>query len=288
MVKRLGGILRPADAIGRLGGDEFAVVLPGIGGPEAQLAAERMRSTLADLAPASIGHSCFPADGVNAAELSKHADVRLYSAKADQQRDPAGDTLELSWAAALADAVDRRMNGTHQHSREVAGYAVTIARGLGWDEHRLGLLRLAATLHDVGKVSIPDRILNKPGALSPAEYEEIKRHTVVGAEMLARIDGLEDIVPWVRHSHEHVDGSGYPAGLLGDAIPEPSRILLVADAFDAMISDRPYRRALSVDAALAELQRQAGAQFDAACVEKLVLALGAQSAPADQDHAVRA
>jgi len=290
-VKRLQPVLRPTDAIGRLGGDEFAVLFPRAGEPEAQVLAERVRHALSELVPASIGYSCFPADGVNAAELSKHADLRLYAAKAKRHRGRGEDALELSWAAALADAVDRRMNATHQHSRQVAEYAVAIARRLGWDERQLGQLRLAATLHDVGKVGIPDRILNKPGKLEPAEFEEIKRHTVVGAEMLARIDGMEEIVPWVRHSHEHIDGSGYPDGLRGDAIPLASRILLTADAYDAMTSDRPYRRALSADVALAELRRSAGTQFDADCVAKLTSALlSAEDAalpgvPASLEHA---
>jgi putative nucleotidyltransferase with HDIG domain len=181
--------------------------------------------------------------------------------------------VELSWSAALADAVDRRMNGEHHHSRTVADYAFAIASRLGWTGPQLGLLRLAATLHDVGKVSIPDRILNKPTALDAAEYTEIKRHVTVGAEMLSRIDGLDEIVPWVRHSHEHLDGSGYPDGLAGQQIPAASRILLAADAFDAMTSDRPYRRALHVHEAVDELRRHAGTQFDPDCVTALIEAL---------------
>lgn len=134
-------------------------------------------------------------------------------------------------------------------------------------------MRLAATRHDIGKIAIPERVLNKTGKLDRAEYEAIKRHTVIGAQVLARIEGLDEIVPWVLHSHEHVDGSGYPDGLTGDAIPTASRILLVADAFDAMTSDRPYRPALAVEDALGELQRNAGTQFDADCVAALVVAL---------------
>jgi diguanylate cyclase (GGDEF)-like protein/putative nucleotidyltransferase with HDIG domain len=277
MVTRLGGVLRPMDAVGRLGGDEFAVLFPGVGAADAQLAVERLYGALADLVPASIGYSCFPLDGCTPEELSKRADLSLYAAKAERQRGQGKQALELSWAAALADAVDLRMSRKHRHARQVAEYAAAIARGLGWDQHQLGPLRLAATLHDVGKVCIPDRILNKPGRLAPAEYEEIKHHTTVGAEMLARIDGLEQIVNWVLHSHEHFDGSGYPDGLAGEMIPAASRILLTADAFDAMTSDRPYRRALSVEAALVELERHAGTQFDASCVTALVAAVGAPS-----------
>jgi diguanylate cyclase (GGDEF)-like protein/putative nucleotidyltransferase with HDIG domain len=277
-VHRLTHVLRPMDAVGRLGGDEFAVLLPRTGDVEAQAALSRLHDALADLAPASIGYSCFPVDGVRPEELSKQADLRLYVAKAKRHRGGQEGALELSWASALADAIDRRMNGTHRHSRQVAEYAVAIARGLGWDERRLGLLRLAATLHDVGKVSVPDRILNKPGRLDAGEYEEMKQHTVVGAEMLARIGGLDEIVPWVRHSHEHVDGSGYPDGLVGEAIPAASRILLTADAFDAMTADRPYRQGLPVEAALDELDRHAGTQFDADCVTKLAAVLAGPTA----------
>jgi diguanylate cyclase (GGDEF)-like protein/putative nucleotidyltransferase with HDIG domain len=272
-VKRLSRSLRPMDAVGRLGGDEFAVLFPRAGSADAQLAVERLRDALAEIAPASIGYSCFPGDGASLGELSKRADLRLYADKARRHRRREGETLELSWAAALADAVDRRMSGTHRHSTQVAEYAAAIARGLGWEEPQLGLLRLAATLHDVGKVAIPDSILNKPGELEPREYEQIKRHTLIGADMLARIAGLDEIISWVLHSHEHFDGSGYPDGLVGEEIPQASRILLTADAFDAMTSDRPYRRALSVEAALAELQRNAGTQFDADCVAMLLAAL---------------
>jgi diguanylate cyclase (GGDEF)-like protein/putative nucleotidyltransferase with HDIG domain len=274
-VKRMSRVLRPMDAVGRLGGDEFAVLFPRTGEAEAEMAVRRLRGALGDLVSTSIGYSCFPSDGASPEELSKRADLRLYSAKAKRQRGSKEEALELSWATALADSIDRRMNGTHQHSRQVAEYSVGIARGLGWDESQLAQLRLAATLHDVGKASVPDRILSKPGRLEPAEYEEIQRHTVIGAEMLARIDGLDEIVPWVRHSHEHFDGSGYPDGLVGEAIPAASRILLTADAFDAMTSDRPYRQALPVDEALAELQRHAGTQFDAGCVAELAAVLSA-------------
>jgi HD-GYP domain-containing protein (c-di-GMP phosphodiesterase class II) len=121
-------------------------------------------------------------------------------------------------------------------------------------------------LHDVGKVSLPDQILRKPGPLDDREYEEVKRHPVVGAEYVNRVDGLSPIAVWVRHSHEHYDGSGYPDGLRGEEIPLASRILLVADAFDAMTSDRPYRAAIPHEEALAELRRNAAIQFDPRCV----------------------
>ena len=269
-VERLSGTLRPHDALGRLGGDEFAVLFPGASEADAPALVDRLRASLAGRVSASFGHSSFPVDGATSEALTSSADRRLYAAKAMLPRDRGNEALELGWATALADTVDRRMHGAHRHSSHVAEYAAAIARGLGWEEPSLARLRLAATLHDVGKACIPDRILNKPAKLDAAEFDEIRRHTVVGAEMLAPIDGLYEIAIWVRHSHEHFDGSGYPDGLAGDAIPLASRILLVADAFDAMTSDRPYRTARTVDLAFAELRRHAGTQFDAECVAALL------------------
>jgi diguanylate cyclase (GGDEF)-like protein/putative nucleotidyltransferase with HDIG domain len=272
-VRRMRDALRPMDAVGRMGGDEFAVLFPGAGEADAESAVGHLRSALAGEVPASIGHSVFPADGVTAEELFGTADRRLYTAKGPRHRTENIVGVELSWAAALADAVDRRMNAAHSHSRGVAYYAIVIASGLGWKGLELEELRLAATLHDVGKVSIPDRILNKPTTLDAAEYAEMQRHTIVGAEMLSRIDGLEAIVPWVRHSHERFDGSGYPDGLAGEEIPAASRILHVADAFDAMTSDRPYRRALDLERAAEELRANSASQFDPECVSALINSL---------------
>jgi HD-GYP domain-containing protein (c-di-GMP phosphodiesterase class II) len=130
-------------------------------------------------------------------------------------------------------------------------------------------LRLAAMLHDIGKVAIPEAILRKPARLTADEMAIVRTHAEAGAEITARIEGLEGIAAWIRHSHEHVDGSGYPAGLRGEDIPLESRMLLVADAFDAMTSDRAYRPAMPAADALAELRRCAGRQFDARCVELL-------------------
>jgi HD-GYP domain-containing protein (c-di-GMP phosphodiesterase class II) len=139
------------------------------------------------------------------------------------------------------------------------------------------LLRLAAILHDVGKVAIPDQVLRKPGPLSAEEFDLIKQHTRIGAELVSRIEDLDMITSWIHHSHEHFDGSGYPDGLCGEAIPQASRILLVADAFDAITSSRPYREGLSIAHAREELSRNAGTQFDPACVQALLEHLDAEA-----------
>ncbi len=261
--------LRPRDEVGRIGGDEFALLLPGVAQGDADEVLERVRASLRGVSPACIGHACFPVDGTSADELFRQADEILYAAK-DSRNGRALGPVDLSWAATLADAVDRRMDVVHDHSRAVADLAARVAEHLGWQPADISLLRLAGTLHDVGKVAVADHILRKPGRLTDDEYTEVKTHSVIGAEMVSRIPSMEPVVPWIRHSHEHVDGSGYPDGLAGDAIPLASRILLVADAFDAMTSDRSYRRAMPPADAIEELRRHAGRQFDARCVDALV------------------
>jgi diguanylate cyclase (GGDEF)-like protein/putative nucleotidyltransferase with HDIG domain len=273
-VEALAAHLRPTDAIGRLGGDEFALLVPGAAQRHAGELAQRLEGALAERTPASFGIATYPADGAGHEELHQRADLDLYAVK--HGRTAAGSPArrrELSWATALARAVDLRMAGHHEHSGEVGRHAVAIALRLGWPQERLERLRLAALLHDVGKVVVPDELLRKPGPLTDEEMAVMRTHPVAGAEMVAQIEGLEDIAGWIRHSHEHVDGSGYPAGVAGEAIPLESRILLVADAFDAMTSNRAYRAAIPAPDALAELRRCAGQQFDAHLVEVLAAAI---------------
>ncbi|HEV7459930.1 MAG TPA: diguanylate cyclase [Solirubrobacteraceae bacterium] len=270
VVESLGQVVRPSDAVGRLGGDEFAVLLPETGETAASAIAERITEALDGDAPCSIGVACFPLDGNDLDALLREADTRLYASRNRRGGRPVAHGERLSWATAMAEAVDMRMDTSHEHSRAVASYAVTIAAEMGWDPERQGLLRLAGMLHDVGKVAVPDEILRKPGSLTDEEYAEVKHHPVIGADLVARVEGLDTIAPWIRHSHEHFDGTGYPSGLSGEDIPLAARILLVADAFDAMISDRPYRESLSHEEALRELEHNAGGQFDPRCVELLV------------------
>jgi diguanylate cyclase (GGDEF)-like protein/putative nucleotidyltransferase with HDIG domain len=269
VVQVVNEVLRPMDSLGRLGGDEFAIIVPGAGPVEGSEVAQRVRDALSARVGVSIGVASFPADGADRDELHRFADADLYAAKHGRKPDKTPGSRELSWAAALARAVDLRMSVPEEHSTVVAHYAAAIAQRLGWAGAELAMLRMAAMLHDVGKVSVPDRILRKPGPLNLDEYEEIKDHPVAGAEIVGQIDGLQPIVEWIRHSHEHVDGSGYPDGLVGEDIPLASRIMLVADAFDAMTSHRPYGAAMPPDIALEELRANAGQQFDTRCVAAL-------------------
>ena len=162
----------------------------------------------------------------------------------------------------LSRAIDARDAYTRGHSTRVTAIAEAIARRLNWDEERLELLQLGGPLHDVGKLAIPDELLRKPGRLDDEEMAQIREHPRLGARILLRLSAFRDALPYVLYHHERWDGTGYPSGKAGEEIPLEARVLAIADAFDAMTSDRPYRRALTRDEALAEIDRCAGTQFD--------------------------
>ena len=168
---------------------------------------------------------------------------------------------------ALSNALDVRDSETEGHSRRVVEYMELIIGQLPVAPGHLATLRRGALLHDIGKIGVPDNVLRKPAALSDAEWVVMKRHPEHGARIISQIPFLEDVSRIVRHHHERWDGKGYPDGLAGEAIPFGARIFAVADSFDAMTSDRPYRRALSVEDARAEVDRCRGTQFDPAVVD---------------------
>ncbi|MCL4499192.1 MAG: HD-GYP domain-containing protein, partial [Chloroflexi bacterium] len=162
------------------------------------------------------------------------------------------------------------------HSERVADYAEKIARGLKFSEEMVEMVRYAALLHDVGKIGVSRKILNKPSRLSRSEYEVIQEHPRIGAKIIEEVDFLQGPLTAVLHHHEHVDGSGYASGLKGDEIPLIAKILTVADSFDAMTSVRPYRDAMSIENACRELRRCTGTQFDKVAVEAFIGALGTE------------
>jgi response regulator RpfG family c-di-GMP phosphodiesterase len=170
---------------------------------------------------------------------------------------------------ALAAAIDAKSHYTGCHSARMAELCVHMGMEIGLDHNTLNTLELAAHIHDVGKIGTPDAVLMKPGRLSDEEWAHILKHPATGADFLTGIDELREVADVIRHHHEHLDGSGYPDGLRGDAIPLLSRILSVADAFEAMTSDRPYRAAITPNDAVQELRANAGTQFDPAVVEVL-------------------
>jgi response regulator RpfG family c-di-GMP phosphodiesterase len=168
---------------------------------------------------------------------------------------------------ALSSAIDTRDGGTGAHSRRVWGYSLAIARAHGLPEDRLPDLERGVLLHDIGKIGIPDAILLKPGPLTPAEWVVMRRHPEIGRRMIEKIPLLEGAVPIVYHHHERWDGTGYPLGLCGEAIPLGVRVFALADALDAMTVDRPYSRAISFEAAREGIRQGAGTQFDPAIVD---------------------
>ncbi len=163
--------------------------------------------------------------------------------------------------ASIARALEQR-DRTNGHGARVAALAEPVALQLGWDRERIQTLRFAAPLHDVGKVKVRPQLLGKPGPLTLEELAEIRRHPAAGARLVLPLRRFHEALPYVLFHHERWDGRGYPAGLRGHRIPVEARLLAIADAFDAMISPRPYRRPLAHEQALAEVEQGAGTQFD--------------------------
>ena len=210
-----------------------------------------------------VGKAAFSAGDVRRMQLFAgplaHAleNARLYAA---QQR------LYVETVTALAEAVEKRDPYTGGHLHRVVAYSLLLGRELGIDAESLERLALGATLHDIGKIGVPDQVLLKPGKLDDDEAAAMRRHPVDGAEIVSRIESLHEILPIVRSHHERIDGRGYPDRLVGDAIPLAARIVAVADTFDAMTTSRPYRQALSYEVAAQEIVRHSGEQHCATVV----------------------
>jgi len=196
---------------------------------------------------------------------------RLYLGKLESEKQHAEHTaaLHLRTIEALALAIEAKDTYTHEHLQRVPAYALGLGEKLGLDDTQLQALRAAAILHDIGKLAVPEHIISKPGKLTPDEFEKMKIHPVVGAEILARVDFPYPVAPIVRAHHERWDGTGYPDGLRGEEIPIGARILAAADCLDALASDRQYRRALPLDEAMAVVVGEAGKSYDPRVVECL-------------------
>jgi diguanylate cyclase (GGDEF)-like protein/putative nucleotidyltransferase with HDIG domain len=285
--------MRQSDASARIGGEEFAMILPDTDQHQAYVIAERIRRQVREtLAPQgqamsiSFGLASAPAHGKTLEELVHHADRALYVAKhlgrdrsviysAEVEIERAIESAapeQLSAVLVLAETMDLRDNGTALHSQTVARYAEAVARRFELAAPHVERVRLAGLLHDIGKIGVPDNVLQKSGPLDEAEWAEMRKHPELGARMLAGAN-LDDISGWVLAHHERPDGRGYPSGLTAREIPLEARILAAADAFEAMTGDRVYRAAMPVVDAMAELLRHAGTQFDAAVVEALIASL---------------
>jgi diguanylate cyclase (GGDEF)-like protein/putative nucleotidyltransferase with HDIG domain len=279
--------LRQGGEAFRLGGDEFALLLAGRDEHEGLSIARSVIDRVAETEcehggriSMSAGIATYPQHGVERSELVRVADSALYLAK-DQGKNTVRvyrpDLIELAElrrlaegpdraarlraAASLAHAVDARDAYTGSHSYMVGELAARVARRMGLDMEAIELTRLAGSLHDLGKLAIPEEILRKPGPLNEAERLVLERHPQIGFRMLDSL-GVEPVASWVLHHHERWDGNGYPERRAGEDIPLGARILFVADAYDAMTTDRVYRSRLSHERAMAELERCAGTQFD--------------------------
>lgn len=279
--------VRSSDACFRLGGDKFAVLMPATDAVEAYVMASRVIDELeliSDGVPMplslSVGIASLPLHTLDADELVRFADGAVYWAKSHDGGqtvvyDPqvvdalnAGQRIQqieqashTSMVEVLAAAVDARDPYTEFHSRNVAAFAEKLAIAAGLPEEHAKLVHSAGLLHDVGKIGIPDDILLKPGRLDDAECTRIREHPALGVRIL-QASTRRELLPWIAAHHERWDGTGYPKSLTADKIPFESRILSICDAFDAMTTDRPYRRALELDDALEELDRGAATQFD--------------------------
>jgi diguanylate cyclase (GGDEF)-like protein len=281
----------PGDLCARLGGDEFAILCAGRPRDDAEALAARVAGAvgalsierLAGAAPprgvaagVSYGVAALAADVRTTEDLLHAADAALYAHKFERPERsavhgprPAGTTAaQLDGAVrALVLAIDAKDRWTRIHCETVSAIAVAIGEALRLDAPTVSSLARAAVLHDVGKIGIPDEILLKRGRLDDDEFRVMQQHPAMGYRM-ARSVGLSDAeASWVLHHHEYLDGSGYPHGLRGEEIPLGARIILVADAFEAMTSNRPYRTARTPGEAVDELRRYSGCQFDPAIVE---------------------
>ena len=263
----------------RIGGDEFAIVVDGGTAIEAFGVAQDLRERVAS-ATVGVAERALDEDKhglIRRADLAllsakrTHREVLVYSADMELAAgiDLPPDERHLSTlATALARAVDAKDSYTRSHCETVAELCVLIASELGLDAERVARIRIAGLLHDVGKIGISDAILQKPAALTAEEAAVMRTHPDLGAHIVSAAELYEE-AGWILHHHERLDGRGYPDGLRGDDVPLESRIIMVADAFEAMTSDRPYRPRRPVEDALVELERHSGTQFDPACITAL-------------------
>ena len=267
------GCFRESDLVARIGGDEFAVLLNNTSAEELESAVGRVYAKVAELEntirriPLSLsaGYAYSADRSVSMRDLFREADNNMYREKL--HRSQSARSAIVQTVMSLLEARDFITEG---HADRLQDMLTSLARAAGLPETRMTDLRLLAQFHDIGKVGIPDRILLKPGPLTPDEMLEMQRHCEIGHRIAQSSPDLLPVADWVLKHQEWWNGKGYPLGLSGEQIPIECRILSIADAYDAMTSDRPYRKAMDHEAAIAELRRCAGTQFDPALVELFI------------------
>lgn len=305
--------LHEKDIAARYGGEEFAIILPGEGLLGALKTAEKIRKAVSAHAfkltkeligdaenqaislTVSIGIAVYPQHSKEKMGLIMAADSALYQAKrlgrdrvcaykagigvraSDPShvsmflQDPTGSAIKV-----LAAAIDARDPYTRNHSENVSRYALLIGKHFGLDNEQLELLHMAARLHDIGKIGVPDCVLEKPASLTEDELKLVKTHPQVGVSIIRGSQNLDLILPGILYHHERYDGTGYPSGLAQEEIPLFARIIAVADAFDALTSNRPYRKGFSISKAIEVLKNNSGTQFDPKVVEAFLSELSAE------------
>ena len=305
-------VARTSDFAARYGGEEFVMILPGTSAKQSASLAERVAQGVRDIVldvpnpprlSISIGMADYPACGRDRESLIAAADSALLFAKR-AGRDMIADFSEMSlveWdqtaleglafrlekadietLETLAAAIDMRDAFGKERAQDVAISAEWVATELGLDDHERSMLHMAALVYDIGKVGIPVDVLNRRGDLSDEERVAIRKHPEVGKRLLESATRLSALAPVVLHHHERWDGAGYPDGLSGEAIPFAARVIAICDAWQAMVSDRPYRQALTPEAAVAELRAGAGKQFDPGLVEVFISGMVRKTGAADK------
>jgi diguanylate cyclase (GGDEF)-like protein/putative nucleotidyltransferase with HDIG domain len=277
---------RVHDLACRMGGDEFAMLMPETSALAAVQTMERLLFALEDLEAGPVRGVSLSV-GIASLE-TKQTPERLLAVAAEalqQARLRGGNQASMLTGrlgdesakpvhgeviAALTSALQERDRYTGEHSESVVEMAARVAQAMGLDAEEVSRVRTAALLHDIGKVGIPDEILHKPRPLDEREWELMRQHPVIGERILRAIPGLGGVARIVRHEHERWDGEGYPDGLAGKETPIGSRIILACDAYHAMTSDRPYRKAMTHTEAIQELSSSAGTQLDPEVVQALV------------------
>jgi len=265
--------MRGSDLIARVGGDEFAVILPDISEQMTQNIYKRIMNKIQNfnmkhqetVLSLSVGIALSKGESINMAELFKEADDMMYREKLNQRQSARSAIVET-----LMKALQARDFITEGHADRLQDLVVKLGEAIGLNEQKLSDLRLFARFHDIGKVGISDCILFKPDSLTTDEYNDMKKHCEIGYKIAQCSPDLTQISDWILKHHEYWNGRGYPIGLKGTDIPLECRMLGIADAYDAMVSDRPYRKGLSKEVAVQRLINAAGEQFDPDLVPKFI------------------
>ena len=263
--------LQTGDIVARIGGDEFAAILPGAGESEAEAVVSRIQAQLQAVSSGkavlsiSLGFSTLREDSRSLKDTLAEAENNMYRHKIYESSSMRNKTVDL-----IMNALFEKSSREMLHSRRVSVLSATIAAELGLKDHEVNRVRLFGLVHDIGKIGIDEKILNKPARLNEHEWVEMKKHPEVGWRILTSASEFSELAGFVLCHHERWDGNGYPKGLTGEAIPLEARIVHVADSYDAMTKDRTYRPGMSLPEAVEELKRNSGTQFDPHIVEIMI------------------